>query len=68
METFVVRVWTAAAGLSDPDDTDLHGVVERVADGHRTIFSSGADLLEILGRQSREGSVERRPAPKRWRR
>jgi len=56
METFVVRIWTAAERDCDPGAFPLRGLVEHVASGAKSAFQGTAELLAFL-----EASV--RPPP-----
>lgn len=46
MQTFLVRVWTPAAGIDGP--ADLRGVVEHVGSGRRRTFRSERDAVVFI--------------------
>jgi hypothetical protein len=53
VETFVVRIWTAAEHADDPERFRLRGLVERVQSGEQAFFKSAGELLAFL-----EGCLE----------
>jgi hypothetical protein len=48
MQTFLVRVWTPAAGEEDDERRPLSGVVEHVATRRGTTFHGELDLLDFI--------------------
>jgi len=48
MQTFLVRVWTPAAGEEDDERLRLSGVVEHVASRRRGTFQGELDLLDFI--------------------
>ena len=54
MQTFLVRVWTPAAGTDVP--ADLRGVVEHVRSGRRRTFRSERDAVTFI-RDCLDGSA-----------
>jgi hypothetical protein len=61
VKTFVVRIWTPDAELSDTAPGGLHGSVERIRSPEPAQFRSGEELLEIL-RQAIEGEAQPLPS------
>ena len=48
MQTFLVRVWTPAAGEEDDERLRLSSVVEHVASQRRGTFQGELDLLDFI--------------------
>jgi hypothetical protein len=48
MQTFLVRVWTPAAGEEDDERPRFNGVVEHVASQRRETFQGELDLLDFI--------------------
>lgn len=48
MESFVVRVWVPGEDGEAGDQTDLRGVVEKVATGEAEPFRSAEELAALL--------------------
>ena len=48
MQTFLVRVWTPAAGEENDERRPLSGVVEHVASRRGTTFHGELDLLDFI--------------------
>jgi len=48
MESFVVRVWVPGEDEGAGDESDLRGVVEKVATGEAAPFHSAEELADIL--------------------
>jgi hypothetical protein len=48
MQTFLVRVWTPAAGEEDDGRPRLSGMVEHVASRRSETFQGELDLLEFI--------------------
>jgi hypothetical protein len=48
MQTFLVRVWTPAAGEEDDGRLPLSGVVEHVASRRRGTFQGELGLLDFI--------------------
>ena len=48
MQTFLVRVWTPAAGEENDERRPLSGVVEHVASRRGATFQGELDLLEFI--------------------
>jgi hypothetical protein len=48
MQTFLVRVWTPAAGEEDDERRPLSGVVEHVAARRGVTFHGEPDLLDFI--------------------
>jgi hypothetical protein len=48
MQTFLVRVWTPAAGEEDDERRPLSGVVEHVAARRGATFHGELDLLDFI--------------------
>jgi hypothetical protein len=48
MQTFLVRVWTPAAGEEDDERRPLSGVVEHVTSRRRATFHGELDLLDFI--------------------
>ena len=48
MQTFLVRVWTPAAGEENDERRPLNGVVEHVASRRGTTFHGELDLLTFV--------------------
>ena len=48
MQTFLVRVWTPAAGEEDDERLRLSGVVEHVASRRRGTFQGELGLLDFI--------------------
>jgi hypothetical protein len=48
MQTFLVRVWTPAAGEEDDGRSPFSGVVEHVASKRRGTFQGELDLLDFI--------------------
>jgi hypothetical protein len=48
MQTFLVRVWTPAAGEEDEERPRLSGMVEHVASRRRETFQGELDLLDFI--------------------
>ncbi len=47
MDTFVIRLWSAADQATTPSD-DPRGVARHVGTGHAGAFRDGAELLVLL--------------------
>lgn len=54
VETFVIRVWTPAECVDDPERFRLRGVAEHVSSGERRAFEGAGELLAFV-----EARVER---------
>ena len=48
MDTFIVRLWTAADARADADVSGFRGTVHHVASGRTTTFRNGEQMLELL--------------------
>ena len=48
MQTFLVRVWTPAAGEENDERRPLNGVVEHVASRRGVTFHGELDLLDFI--------------------
>jgi hypothetical protein len=48
VETFVVRIWTPADEVDDPQRFRLRGRIEHVHSGEQTAFRGAGELLAIL--------------------
>jgi hypothetical protein len=48
MQTFLVRVWTPAAGEEDDERLHFRGVVEHVASQRKGTFQGELDLLDFI--------------------
>ena len=48
MQTFLVRVWTPAAGEEDDERLRFSGVVEHVGSKRRGTFQGELDLLDFI--------------------
>ena len=48
MQTFLVRVWTPAAGEEDDGRRRFSGLVEHVASRRRETFQGELDLLDFI--------------------
>ena len=48
MQTFLVRVWTPAAGEEDDERPRLSGVVEHVPSRRKGTFQGELDLLDFI--------------------
>jgi hypothetical protein len=65
VETFVIRVWTAATAEPGEERESLHGLAEHVGGGSETVFSNTDQLLAFLHTRTEPRDTRSRPAAER---
>jgi hypothetical protein len=48
VETFVIRIWTPAEHVDDPERFRLRGLAEHIGSGEREAFRRAGELLAFL--------------------
>jgi hypothetical protein len=61
MQTFVVRIWSAADGKAETDLPPIRGLVEHVASGAKSAFRGAPELVAFLEANAAPPSREVRP-------
>jgi hypothetical protein len=63
VEAFVIRIWTPAERVDDPERYRLRGFIEHVGSGAREPFRGAGELLEFLETrlEGRPEEVQQRP-------
>jgi hypothetical protein len=64
METFVVRLWSAAAPSEEA--VELRGVVEHLSSGRKTTFVNETELLSFLRELEREPTAAHQVGGAPW--